>query len=188
MNLYILRHANAGTRRANPATDRKRGLDKEGKQQCVLVANYLNATRIHFDVIVSSPLKRSLQTASLVATETGSEAHVEIDEALSPAGTFSAFEELLRRHAGVENVLVVGHNPNLSHFLGALICAPHCANVRLRKASLARLDATRRPAQLLALVDPRALRQLYASVGKSSRRRKVRANVAKISRRKTSRK
>ncbi len=182
MNVYILRHASAGNRRSNPLTDRKRGLDKEGKQQCMLVGRYLTATKVHFDAVVSSPLKRALQTASLVATETGFEGRIEMDEALAPAGTLLAFEDILRRHAGVENLLVVGHNPNLSQFLGALICSPHRASVRLRKSSLARLDATRRPAQLIALVEPRALRQLYATLGRSSRRKTSRKASRKISR------
>jgi phosphohistidine phosphatase len=171
MNLYILRHASAGVRRKHPQTDRKRGLDKEGKQQCMLVGRYLGALRVHFDAVISSPLKRSLQTATLVATESGFDGPVVIDASLAPDGTHAMFEELLRRHAGVENLLVVGHNPNLSNFLGALICAPHRANIRLRKASLARVDCTRRPAQLLSLVDPRSLKQVYASVAKRSRRK-----------------
>ena len=69
MTLYILRHASAGSRRRNPLLDRKRGLDKEGKQQCLLIGAYLNAMGVSFDAIISSPLKRSLQTASLVATD-----------------------------------------------------------------------------------------------------------------------
>jgi phosphohistidine phosphatase len=56
MNLYILRHASAGVRRSSPAVDVKRPLDKEGKEQCLLVARYLNALKIQFDLIVSSPL------------------------------------------------------------------------------------------------------------------------------------
>jgi phosphohistidine phosphatase len=40
MNLYILRHASAGTSRENPLLDVKRPLDKEGKQQCLLVGSY----------------------------------------------------------------------------------------------------------------------------------------------------
>ena len=43
MILYILRHASAGARRHNPLLDRKRGLDKEGKQQCLLIGAYLLA-------------------------------------------------------------------------------------------------------------------------------------------------
>jgi phosphohistidine phosphatase len=171
MNLYLLRHASAGTRRVNPVTDVKRGLDKEGKQQCVLIGGYLNATRVNFDAVLSSPLKRSLQTASLVATEMGYEAKIGIEECLSPAGTFERFLGTLQRHAKQENILVVGHNPNLSHFLGSLICAPHRANVRLRKGSLARVDFGRGPAQLLSLIEPRMLRQIYASMAKSSRRK-----------------
>ena len=40
MNLYILRHASAGVRRVDPAIDAKRPLDKEGKEQCLLIARY----------------------------------------------------------------------------------------------------------------------------------------------------
>src|SRR6201996_2273311 len=95
MNLYILRHASAGTRRANPVIDVKRPLDKEGKQQCILVGSYLNALKVQFDVIVSSPLKRALQTASLVGTETGYDAKIMVSEALTPAASVAAFEKLI---------------------------------------------------------------------------------------------
>jgi phosphohistidine phosphatase len=172
MILYILRHASAGSRRQNPLLDRKRGLDKEGKQQCLLIGAYLNAIGVSFDAIVSSPLKRSLQTASLVATEIGFEQKIAADASLEPAGKFADFEAMLVKHAGQETVLVVGHNPNLSQFAGALIAGRSGrANLRLRKGGLGRLDVSRRPAQLLGLVDTRALRQFQASVAKSSRRK-----------------
>lgn len=171
MNLYILRHASAGTRRASPAADEKRPLDKEGKQQCLLVGRYLSALRIQFDLIVSSPLKRALQTASLVGTEVAYDAKIHVSEAISPAGSLSGFQELLRQLSRYENVLVVGHNPNLPQFLGSLICSPGRANIRLRKGAVARVEYTRRPGQLLWSIEPRMLRQIYASVAKSSRRK-----------------
>lgn len=171
MILYILRHASAGTRRRNPLLDRKRGLDKEGKQQCLMIGAYLNALGIGFDAIISSPLKRSLQTASLVATEIGFEQKIAADTSLEPSGRFPEFEALLVKHAQLENVLVVGHNPNLSQFAGTLIGQRGGrANLRLRKASLARIDVSRRPAQLLTLIDTRMLRQLQSSVAKNSRK------------------
>src|ERR1700704_396187 len=92
MTVYILRHASAGSRRQNPLLDRKRGLDKEGKQQCLLIGAYLNAMNISFDAIISSPLKRSLQTASLVATEIGFEQKIAADVSLEPSGKFVDFE------------------------------------------------------------------------------------------------
>ena len=42
MNLYLMRHANAGIRRGNPAIDDKRSLVKEGKDQCMMMARMLS--------------------------------------------------------------------------------------------------------------------------------------------------
>ena len=179
MNLYVLRHASAGTRRANPVIDVKRPLDKEGKQQCILIGDCLNAMKVHFDCIASSPLKRAMQTASLVGMEIGYESKIYVTEALSSAGTLPDFQKLVAEMSGHENVLVVGHNPNLQQFLSSLISPspasaaskPELANIRLRKGALARLDCTRRPATMNWLLDARMLRTLYSSVTKSSRRK-----------------
>jgi phosphohistidine phosphatase len=175
LNIYILRHASAGTRRPNPLVDVKRPLDKEGKQQCLLVGSYLNALNVHFDAIVSSPLKRALQTASLVGTEVGYDSKVVVSEALAPGASVTAFQQLVNELSKHENVLVVGHNPNLPTFLSSLLASPGRASIRMRKGAIARVDCTRRPGTLHWLVDPRILRGVYA-------------RVAKISRRKTSRK
>jgi len=171
MNLYILRHASAGTARPNPIVDAKRPLDKEGKEQCLLVGNYLNALKVQFDLIVSSPLKRALQTASLVGTEVAYDAKIQIAEALSPSGSVSGFQKLVFQLSRFENVLVVGHNPNLPQFLAAIISPAGQVNIRLRKGVLARVDCTRQPGQLVSLVEPRTLRQIYSSIAKSSRRK-----------------
>lgn len=174
MILYILRHASAGSRRRNPLLDRKRGLDKEGKQQCLLIGAYLNAMSVNFDAILSSPLKRSLQTASLVATEIGFEQKIAVDASLEPGGRFADFEAMLMKHGGQENVLVVGHNPNLAQFAGTLIAGrTGRVNLRLRKGAIARVDLSRRPGQLLSMVDTRLLRQFQASI-KASRRKSSR--------------
>jgi phosphohistidine phosphatase len=126
--------------------------------------------RIQFDVIVSSPLKRALQTASLVGTEVAYDSKIQIHEAVSPSGTVASFQSLVGTLSAYDNVLVVGHNPNLPEFVGSLICAPRPASIRMRKGAIARVDCTRRPGQLISLFDPRMLRLIYASAAKSSRR------------------
>src|ERR1700742_3412237 len=157
MNLYILRHASAGLRRSNPLLDIKRPLDKEGKKHCLQLAYVLNALNIQFDFIVSSPLKRCLQTAALIGTETGYEAQILQSDGLAPAATLKDFQKLLRESSDRENVLVVGHNPNLSSFLGSLLVPASSteAKIRLRKGSIARVVLTRGPATLQSLLDPR---------------------------------
>jgi len=174
MNIYLLRHASAGVRRVNPVLDKKRPLDKEGKRHCLHLAHVLNAMKLQFDLIVSSPLKRSMQTASLVGTETGYEAPILASAALAPEATFAQFQKLLDECAGHENLLVVGHNPNLSSFLGALLVPAQSqtsACIRLRKGSLARVSLVRSPATLQWILGPGVVRALYATSTAKSRRK-----------------
>jgi phosphohistidine phosphatase len=177
MNLFILRHASAGSPRANPLLDLKRPIDKDGKTQCLQLAHVLNALKLNFDLVISSPLKRAQQTAQLVATETGYEQKILISNALTPAATFAQFQRLLRDCSTSENVLVVGHNPNLTQFLGQLLGVGANADttgtprVRLRKGSLARVNLQRNTAVLQSLIDPRVVRALYTTSIKSSRRK-----------------
>jgi phosphohistidine phosphatase len=176
MNLYLLRHASAGTQRTNPLLDTKRPLDKDGKQHCIVLAQVLGSLNVQFDLVVSSPLKRSLQTAALVGTELGYESKILISKALAPEGTLDNFRRLLETCGSYENVLVVGHNPNLTAFLGSLIVpsngeAGRPASLRLRKGSIARVNMERRPASLQWLLDPRIVRTLYTSSATSVRRK-----------------
>ncbi|MEO6982309.1 MAG: histidine phosphatase family protein, partial [Edaphobacter sp.] len=117
MNLFILRHASAGTRRSNPRLDVKRPLDTEGKKHCLQLASILNALNVQFDLVVSSPLKRSLQTAALVSTETGYDSKILLSSSLAPEANVRDFHKLLHDCAKAENLLIVGHNPNLTSFL-----------------------------------------------------------------------
>lgn len=169
MILYLMRHANAGVRRDNPEQDVKRGLVKEGKEQCMLMARLLSALNVQVDVIVSSPLKRSLQTAQFVGTELGYEAKVEVSPALGLNADYAAFQALIEKYADRDGVLMVGHNPNLFKFLGRIISGNGGAGVRMRKGSVARVDMSKHPPLLQWLIDPRMARQIYASVAKSSR-------------------
>jgi phosphohistidine phosphatase len=179
LDVYLMRHASAGTRRVNPKLDVKRPLDKDGKRHCLQLAQVLNGLNISFDLIVSSPLKRCLQTAQLVGTEMGYESKILHAQALEPGADYAQFQRLLHECRNYENVLMVGHNPNMTAFLGKWIAghsagengnAPS-ASVRLRKGSIARVTVERGPGMLKWLLDPRIVRALYATSTKSSRRK-----------------
>ena len=181
MNLFILRHASAGVKRPNPVLDRKRPLDKDGKRHCIQLAHVLGAMKVQIDLIVSSPLKRAMQTASFVGTEMGYEAAIMKSNALAPGASFGQFQRLLHECAEYENVLVVGHNPNLTGFVASLLMPASSrptlgqdgrssfVPVRLRKGSIARLNADRGPATLQWLLDQRTVRALYATSTAKSR-------------------
>ncbi len=159
MLLYFLRHASAGQHKLDPVKDEKRPLDDEGIAQCALVGRALARLQVTPDVIISSPLKRATQTASLVASGLAYQNKVVIDPALRPEATFSQFRELLTRYENHDAIMVVGHNPNLSEFLGRVIGGNRAA-VELKKGAVARVEMNHTRGVLNWCLTPKLLRIL----------------------------
>jgi phosphohistidine phosphatase len=170
MIIYFLRHASAGDPLINPNKDEKRALDKDGIEQCGYVGRALAAIDVQVEVIVSSPLKRATQTASLVGNEMGYEGKLLIEAALRPAATFSDFRRLLEKYSRQEAIMVVGHNPNLSQFLGSIVSDSGCeASIDLKKGAVARVEMRRTSGTLNWCLTPKVLRTLYTTAVESSR-------------------
>jgi phosphohistidine phosphatase len=170
MIVYFLRHASAGEAVENPRRDEKRALDKEGIVQCSQVGRTLAALQVHVDVILSSPLKRSAQTAALVGNEIGHEGKIQFDSALRPGAAWSDFQNLLAKQRRYEAIMVVGHNPNLSEFLGHAIASNGGqAWVELKKGAVARVDVQRGSGELVWCFTPKIIRAVYASAADNVR-------------------
>src|SRR5579872_554746 len=170
MIIYFLRHANAGKPLANPKKDEKRALDKEGIEQCGIVGRALAALDVQVDVIISSPLKRAAQTASLVGNELSYEGKLQFEDALRPSAAFADFRKLLDKYAKYETIMVVGHNPSLSEFTGRAISEAGCeASVELKKGAVAKVEMGRNSAVLQWCLTPKIVRTLQAAAADSSR-------------------
>jgi phosphohistidine phosphatase len=169
MLVYFLRHASAGQHKIDPARDEKRPLDREGVEQCGYVGRALALLQAHPDVIISSPLKRATQTASIVANEIAFENRIVLDPALRPESAFAQFRDLLARHANQEAIMVVGHNPNLSEFVGRLIGGGSRAGIDLKKAGVARVEVSQHRGVLNWCLTPKLLRALTESPTRESR-------------------
>jgi phosphohistidine phosphatase len=170
MFLYFLRHASAGQRLTSAKKDEKRGLDKDGIEQCGYIGRALAALGAQVEIIISSPLKRATQTASLVGNEMGHEGKLVIETGLRPQASFSDFQKMLEKYARQDSVLVVGHNPNLREFLGRIISDSGCeAVVDLKKGAVAKVEMRRNSGSLSWCITPRILRALHAAATESSR-------------------
>ena len=170
MFLYFLRHANAGQRLSNAKKDEKRGLDKDGIDQCGYVGRALAAFGVQVDVIVSSPLKRSTQTAALVGNEMGHEGKLVLEAALRPEATFSDFQKTLEKYSRMDSVMVVGHNPNLKEFLGRVVSGSGCeATIELKKGAVAKVEMRRSSGSLSWCITPRIVRAIHAAAAESAR-------------------
>src|SRR6266404_3418362 len=164
MIIYFVRHASAGTAFSNPKKDEKRPLDDDGIEQCGVVGRALAALNVQPDVIVSSPLKRATQTASLIGNELGYEGKLQLAPALRPEASFAEFRRMLDKYAKHEAVMVVGHNPSITEFLARMIAKSGCeAQVDFKKGAVARAETVRHSAVLNWFFTPKMAREIQAA-------------------------
>jgi phosphohistidine phosphatase len=174
MIIYFLRHASAGDRMKDEKKDERRPLDNEGVRQATMIGRMLAGMGITVDAIVSSPLKRAMQTASLVGNELGHEGKLVRHDALLPDADWTAFRDMLASHSSSDVLLVVGHNPSITDFFTRTI-APGGGRVQLdfKKGAIAKVEMATRGGDLQWLVTPKVVRAIQSSV-KSSDKPKTR--------------
>src|SRR5215469_4129631 len=156
MIIYFVRHASAGQKKLAPKKDEKRPLDSDGVHQCTQMGRVLASMDVTVDAVISSPLKRATQTASLVANELGFEGKLHIENGLRPDAKYDQFRDMLRKYPRADAVMVVGHNPNFSEFLGQMIGdnGSH-AFVDMKKGSVAKVEREQKKFVLHWLITPR---------------------------------
>jgi phosphohistidine phosphatase len=166
MELYLLRHAIAGERTTtSEAKDSERRLTKEGRKKMLRAAKGMRKERFIFDLILTSPYARALETAQIVAGVFGIEKRMRLTAALTPVGNpQELIEEIHRRHRGRKRVLLVGHEPYLSRLVAVLLTGDTGMTIDFKKGGLCKLAVSQlgfgRCATLEWLLTPKQLRKL----------------------------
>lgn len=156
--IILLRHglaedATAGT------SDEERSLSAEGHAEMKQIARGLERAMPRADAIYSSPLLRAQQTALWVSKAYRSRVQINTVDALVPGastGAFRAFVDSIQEKRAV----IVGHEPNLTRNLRALVGIDETDRIELQKGGCygIRLDA--HGGVLEWLLPPRILRKL----------------------------
>jgi phosphohistidine phosphatase len=119
MELIFLRHGDAED--VGPdGSDFGRRLTPRGEAETECVARLLLNAGVLPQRIITSPLVRAQETAAVVARGVGPEAVVQADERLKSGAGVKEIEAIAADHP-FERLLLVGHEPDLSHTVGALI-------------------------------------------------------------------
>jgi phosphohistidine phosphatase len=170
MDIYLLRHASAGQYTPG-ANDDKRPLDKAGEQQSHDVGRALAALDLEVDVIISSPLTRAIQTATIVAEELGHKDKLITDAALRPEAAHKQFEDLLSRYGKKKAILVVGHNPSMTEFLVQMLSGSDAPTfIDFKKGALAKVEKQgSQPAVLKWCLTPKVVHAIQKPSASSSR-------------------
>jgi len=137
VRVYVLRHGIA-EEAARGASDAARALTAEGKQKLRAVLERARDAGVRPSVILTSPLKRALQTAEMAAIVLGVKRQLMTTNALSPLGTPQRVWNEIRAQQ-TDRMLIAGHEPLLSQLVGFLLACP-ALQLDLKKGALVSLD------------------------------------------------
>jgi phosphohistidine phosphatase len=160
LELYLVRHGIAADRGDEYPDDSKRPLTPRGIARLRKEVKALDELGVGVELIISSPLVRTRQTADLLAEGLKSKPSVVTSDSLAPAGTPAAVIQDLAKHARKGRIALVGHEPNLGELAARLIGAR--APLEFKKGGVCRIDFEVLPpkgaGQLRWLVTPKILR------------------------------
>jgi len=142
MNLFILRHGLAVEPGTAGYDDPDRPLTSEGKSKLKLIVAAMLKLELSFDLILSSPYTRARQTAEIVAERLKLSDRLELARALEPQGNLTDLVNLIKKRGPIENIMLVGHEPNLSELISFLVFGETQSVVAMKKAGLAKLAVT----------------------------------------------
>ena len=140
MEIYFLRHGIAEDH-ASSGRDADRRLTEEGRQKLRRVLERAHSAGVSPSLILSSPLKRAIETAEIAARELGYEGKIVRVDCLQPdAGPPAVWDEIRTRRKEPA-ILLCGHEPLFSATVAFLLGATH-AMVDFRKGALVRIDVS----------------------------------------------
>jgi phosphohistidine phosphatase len=167
VKLYVMRHGPAEDQ-ADSGMDEDRALTASGRERVRNVAKLLVELEEEPLQIITSPLVRAVQTAEIVAVVTrlgDREGKVDVRRELSPAEGKGVGLVTALASTASKRVMLVGHEPDLSELVSALLAAaPHgAAKLALPSFDKAmvvglHVESRREHTRLRFVLDPRGLK------------------------------
>lgn len=139
MDLFIARHGEAGKAVPSVTEEFERPLTQIGKREIQTLADTLQDLHLKFDAILTSPLKRAQESATIIARTLKILDRMEECDDLKPEGSKHELSKKLSRMKQQSLVLIVGHEPFLSGMIGETISGNANARINLKKGGVAKL-------------------------------------------------
>jgi phosphohistidine phosphatase len=96
-------------------------ITESAKKEIAMVARSIKALNFQVTAILTSPLKRAIQTARILSKTLGIEDRISVCSELAPEGSIVKLYEKLHRYPLDSSILIVGHKPYLSDLIYEII-------------------------------------------------------------------
>jgi len=112
LTLYLLRHAKSSWKDQNQS-DFDRPLNKRGSKDAVDLGRHLQNTKIHPDLVLLSPAKRTRETYQLLAGQLTPRPDVVNVKKLYEARMADIVGEIQKQAGAATRLMVIAHNPGI---------------------------------------------------------------------------
>jgi phosphohistidine phosphatase len=138
MQVYLLRHGVAQKDSAN-GNDADRALTQDGRRKLRQVLKAASEAQVKPTLILSSSLKRAMQTAEIAKSVLDYKNEIVRSKALRPGASVEDVWEEMRAHKGEPALMLVGHNPQFAQLSGYLLGSSEM-QVEFKKGALLCID------------------------------------------------
>jgi phosphohistidine phosphatase len=142
--LYLIRHGLAEDQSDAWPDDAKRPLSEEGTARLRKIARSLERLNVSLDVVLTSPLVRTRQTAEIIAAAFDPQPAIVPVDALAPGGSPQAVLAELEKQVRKTRIGLVGHEPSIGELAAKLIGTRH--PLEFKKGAVCRIDLSALPA------------------------------------------
>jgi len=166
VNLYIVRHAEALPVGGIITRDADRKLSPRGEEDAALMGRALAHLDPNLEIIVTSPLRRAIETGEIMGEEISDHPIMRVTGHLAPGLSANALlRELIALSAG-SSIVAIGHQPDMSSFISHLIANNQEASVAMSTGAVAKLvlEGSRPQAYLSWLLTPDAAKVMYTGL------------------------
>lgn len=142
MKLIFVRHA-AAIERSVEISEEKRYLTSEGRVFFRKTARTTLKNGIEPSLILTSPLIRAVQTAEILAETLSYGGPLVLADELAPGFDIIALQKLFTKYQSVNELVLVGHEPDFSSLIVALLNLPSGFNFKKGAAIKLKFDPAR---------------------------------------------
>jgi len=137
MLIHLMQHGACMPKEIDP----HQSLSPIGREQATKSAQAAQSLGLNFQLIATSRKTRAMQTAELMAENTGYPVpRIELTDSLKAMAPPKETISFIKEYQGLDSILLTGHLPNLGIVASALLVGSDKLNINIENAGLVQID------------------------------------------------
>lgn len=137
MLIHLMQHGTCLPKELDP----HQPLSPVGREQIEKSAKAAQILGLNFELMIASPKERSIQTAKIMAAQTGYPIpQIEITDAVKAMAPVETTIDFIMEYEGLDSIFIAGHLPSLGTIAATLLTGSNSLNIHIENGGLLQID------------------------------------------------